>query len=50
MMPLNDALVGLVHNGSVDAREAYRQSPDRPGFLAALNRRGIDTSFAERLA
>jgi twitching motility protein PilT len=50
MMPLNDALVGLVHSGSVDAREAYRQSPDRPGFLAALNRSGIDTSFVERPA
>ena len=50
MMPLNDALVGLVQNGSVEAREAYRHSPDRPGFLAALNRHGIDTSFVERLA
>ena len=50
MMPLNDALVGLVQNGSVEAREAYRNSPDRPGFLAALNRNGIDTSFVERLA
>ena len=50
MMPLNDALVGLVQNGSVDAREAYRHSPDRPGFLAALNRNGLDTSFVERLA
>ena len=50
MMPLNDALVGLVQNGSVEAREAYRRSPDRPGFLAALNRQGLDTSFVERLA
>jgi twitching motility protein PilT len=50
MMPLNDALVGLVRNGSVDAGDAYRHSPDRPGFLAALNRQGIDTSFVERLA
>ncbi|MGH9143836.1 MAG: type IV pilus twitching motility protein PilT [Vicinamibacterales bacterium] len=50
MMPLNDALVGLVRNGSVEAREAYRHSPDRAGFVAALNRQGIDTSFAERLA
>jgi len=50
MMPLNDTLVGLVQNGSVDAREAYRRSPDRPGFLAALNRQGLDTSFVERLA
>jgi twitching motility protein PilT len=50
MMPLNDALVGLVQNGSVEAKEAYRRSPDRPGFLAALNRQGLDTSFVERLA
>ena len=35
---------------SVEAREAYRHSPDRPGFLAALNRQGIDTTFVERLA
>ena len=50
MMPLNDALVGLVQSGAVEAREAYRNSPDRPGFLAALNRQGLDTSFVERLA
>jgi len=50
MMPLNDALVGLVQSGSVEARDAYRQSTDRSGFLAALNRQGIDTSFVERLA
>jgi twitching motility protein PilT len=50
MMPLNDTLVGLVQNGSVEAREAYRHSPDRPSFLAALNRQGLDTSFVERLA
>jgi twitching motility protein PilT len=50
MMPMNDALVGLVQSGAVEARDAYRQSTDRPGFLAALNRQGIDTSFVERLA
>jgi twitching motility protein PilT len=50
MMPLNDTLVGLVQSGAVDGREAYRQSPDRPGFLAALTRQGIDTTFVERLA
>jgi twitching motility protein PilT len=48
MMPLNDTLVGLVQSGAVDGREAYRHSPDRPGFLAALTRQGIDTTFAER--
>jgi twitching motility protein PilT len=50
MMPMNDALVGLVQSGAVEARDAYRQSTDRPGLLAALNRQGIDTSFVERLA
>jgi twitching motility protein PilT len=50
MMPLNDALVGLVKSGVVEAHEAYRHSADRPGFLAALNRQGIDTSFVEQLA
>jgi twitching motility protein PilT len=50
MMPLNDALVGLVQSGAVEAHEAYRRSADRPGFLAALDRQGIDTSFLERLA
>jgi twitching motility protein PilT len=50
MMPLNDALVGLVHSGGIEPGDAYRQSADRPAFLAALNRHGIDTSFAERLA
>jgi len=50
MVPLNDALVGLVQSGAVEAREAYRHSPDRPGFLASLARNGLDTSFVERLA
>ena len=50
MVPLNDALVGLVQAGAVDGREAYRHSPDRPGLLAALARHGVDTSFVERLA
>jgi twitching motility protein PilT len=50
MMPLNDALAGLVQSGSVEARDAYRRSPDRPGLIATLNRQGFDTSFVERLA
>lgn len=50
MVPLNDALVGFVQSGAVDAREAYRRAADRPGFLALLKRQGIDTSFVERLA
>jgi twitching motility protein PilT len=49
MTPLNDALVGLIQSGSVDARDAYRQSTDRTGFLAALKRQGLDTSFVEKL-
>jgi twitching motility protein PilT len=49
MVPINDALVALVQSGTVDPREAYRQSTDRPGFLAALKRSGVDTSFVERL-
>jgi twitching motility protein PilT len=50
MMPINDALVSLVQSGGVDPHEAYRRSTDRAGFLAALERGGIDTSFVERLA
>ena len=50
MVPLNDALVGFVQSGAVDAGEAYRRSADRAGFLALLKRQGIDTSFVERLA
>jgi twitching motility protein PilT len=50
MMAFNDALVSLVQQGAVDAREAYRYSSDRQGLLAALKRQGVDTSFGERLA
>jgi twitching motility protein PilT len=50
MVPLNDALVGFVQSGAVEAREAYRLAPDRAGFLALLKRQGVDISFAERLA
>ena len=50
MVPLNDALVGFVQSGAVEAREAYRVAPDRAGFLALLKRQGVDTSFVERLA
>ena len=50
MVPMNDALVALVQSGAVEAREAYRQSPDRPGFLGSLAKNGLDTSFVERLA
>ncbi len=50
MVPLNDALVGLVQQGVVDGREAYRYASDRQGLLAALKHQGLDTSFVERLA
>jgi twitching motility protein PilT len=50
MVPFNDALLGLVQGGGLDMREAYRKSPDQQELLALLNREGIDTSFAEKLA
>jgi twitching motility protein PilT len=50
MVPLNDALVGFVQAGLVEAPEAYRRAGDRPGFLALLKRHGHDTSLVERLA
>jgi len=49
MVPLNDALAAFVQSGVVDAKDAYRQAFDRPAFLAALRRDGVDTSFADRL-
>jgi twitching motility protein PilT len=50
MVALEEALVALVQGGVVEAREAYRSAVDHPGFLAQLERQGIDTSFVERLA
>jgi hypothetical protein len=50
MMPLNDALVGLVQHNIVDGREAYRFASDRQGLLASLKHQGVDTSSIERLA
>jgi twitching motility protein PilT len=50
MVPLSDALVSYVQHGIVDVREAYRHAADRPAFLAALKRHGVDTSAVERLA
>jgi twitching motility protein PilT len=50
MVALNDALAALVQGGIVELREAYRQAADRQGFLASLERQGVDTSFVERLA
>jgi twitching motility protein PilT len=50
MVPLADTLVGLVRDGVVDIREAYRKAADRQVLLAGLRREGIDTSSVERLA
>jgi twitching motility protein PilT len=50
MVPLNDALAGFVQSGAVDVREAFQRTQDRPGFLATLQRQGIDTSSVERFA
>jgi twitching motility protein PilT len=50
MVPMNDALLGFVQGGAVDAREAYRKAYDRLAFLELMKREGIDTSFVERLA
>jgi twitching motility protein PilT len=50
MVSLNDALVALVQAGVVDSSEAFRRTADQQGFLAQLERQGIDTSFVERLA
>ena len=49
MVPLNDALLGLVKSGALDVREAWRKSPDQQELVAMLNREGVDTAFAERL-
>jgi twitching motility protein PilT len=50
MIPLNDALAGLVREGTVHVTEAYLKAFDKEGLLTALKREGVDTSFAERLA
>ncbi len=50
MVPLNDALAGFVQSGAVELREAFQRTQDRAGFLATLQRQGIDTSSVERFA
>jgi twitching motility protein PilT len=50
MQPLNDALVGYVLAGTIDADEGYRRAADRAGFLALLKRQEADAPAAERLA
>jgi hypothetical protein len=49
MVSLNDSLIAYVQNGTVDIVEAYRHVTDRPGFVALLNRQGIDTAAVERV-
>jgi hypothetical protein len=49
-VPLNDALAAFVQSGAVELREAFQRSQDRAGFLAILQRQGIDTSSVERFA
>ncbi len=49
MVPLNDALLGLVQSGALDVRQAYRKSPDPGELLDMLNKAGFDTTFAENL-
>jgi twitching motility protein PilT len=50
MVPVNDALLGLVQSGALDVRQAYRKSPDQRELLEMLQRAGFDTTFAEKLA
>ena len=50
LFPGSARRVELVQGGIVEACEAYRSAVDHPGFLAQLERQGIDTSFVERLA
>ena len=40
MVPMNDALLGFVQGGAVDAREAYRKAYDRVAFLELHEARG----------
>jgi twitching motility protein PilT len=49
MASLTDALVGYVHSGAVDVREAYRKAPDRERLLAGLTAAGADTTAIDRL-
>ena len=48
MVPLSDSLASLVRAGSVHPAEAVRRAPDRKALLAAFERDGLDTTFAER--
>lgn len=48
MVPMNDALAGLVTSGLVGAGEACAVATDRAGLLAQLGQRGIDVSSLEQ--
>lgn len=50
MVSMNDSLVALLRNGTVDVRDAYRSAGDREGLLIALRREAIDLSAIDYLA
>jgi len=45
MVTLNEALMDLVSAGSIDPREAYLKSADKPGLVLSLKAKGVNTSF-----
>jgi twitching motility protein PilT len=45
MVTLNEALMDLVSAGSIDPREAYLKSADKPGLLTSLKGKGVNTGF-----
>ena len=46
MVTLNDALIELVDAKQVEPREAWTKAVEKTAFVAMLQNRGIDTSFA----
>ncbi|HJS47471.1 MAG TPA: PilT/PilU family type 4a pilus ATPase [Gemmatimonadales bacterium] len=46
MVTLHDALMELVEQGKVEAKEAWMRAADKPAMLAALKAKRQDTSFA----
>lgn len=49
MVPMNDALAGLVAKGVVEPRLACEATMDRAGLLAQLGQRGVDVRGLEQL-
>jgi twitching motility protein PilT len=47
---LDATLASLVRDGAVHVAEGYRKASDRAAFVRLLQREGIDTAFAEKLA